>query len=312
MAAEMTVANALADGFETHPDGDHTAGMVLGITVPGERKSVPSHGRTRKRRLVVAERPATGDLPAGFGFQVEEHGYFTPPTAATPCPPLILERCQPVEITVVNRLQAPTTVHWLGMELESYYDGVAGWGALGSEVTPVIASGKSFRVRFTPPREGTFIYHTHLQGRQFSGGLYGALIVADSRSKFDPTHEETIIVSRAGPGVSQGPVLFNGSFKPPLLHWSVGQRYRLRFINMTAFDGVAVALRQSDRQLQWRAMAKDGALLTPEQRILKPARQATMTGETFDFEYEPKEPGSLQLEISKRNVNNVVRQMEGK
>jgi FtsP/CotA-like multicopper oxidase with cupredoxin domain len=30
-----------------------------------------------------------------------------------------------VEITIMNQLHESTTVHWHGMELESYYDGVA-------------------------------------------------------------------------------------------------------------------------------------------------------------------------------------------
>jgi FtsP/CotA-like multicopper oxidase with cupredoxin domain len=79
-----------------------------------------------------------------------------------------------------------TSVHWHGMELESYYDGVPGWGARGKELTPVIKPGGSFVVRFTPPRVGTFMYHTHLNDEaQISGGLYGPLIVVESAEKVD-------------------------------------------------------------------------------------------------------------------------------
>jgi len=68
MSAEMTVANALADKFVTEEHWNHMAGIVLGITVPGDRKPVPAHGRIRKIRLLVRERPARGDLPGGFGY----------------------------------------------------------------------------------------------------------------------------------------------------------------------------------------------------------------------------------------------------
>jgi len=138
-----------------------------------------------------------------------------------------LERGQRVEITVINQLREATTVHWHGMELESYYDGVADWGAHGNQVTPMINPGAAFRVRFTPPRSGTFMYHTHLHDQaQLSGGLYGPLIVVERGAKFDPEHDSVVVLSRGGPGPTEGPVLFNGGFKPPTLHWQTGQRYR--------------------------------------------------------------------------------------
>ena len=43
-------------------------------------------------------------------------------------------------------------MHWHGIELESYYDGVAGFGGSARRVTPVIAPRDSFYARFTPPR----------------------------------------------------------------------------------------------------------------------------------------------------------------
>jgi hypothetical protein len=63
------------------------------------------------------------------------------------------------------------------VELESYYNGVAGWGVRGKEVTPGIQPGQFFRVRFTPPRAGMFMYNTHLHEEEpLAGGLYGPLI----------------------------------------------------------------------------------------------------------------------------------------
>jgi manganese oxidase len=312
ISAEMTVANALADKFATSEHGNHMAGMVLGITVPGDRKPVAAHGHIRKIRLLVRERLAHDDLPAGFGYQVEEGHRLIPENVAVPGPPLILERGQPVEITVVNELREPTTVHWHGMELESYYDGVADWGTQGKEVTPMINPGDSFRVRFTPPRSGTFMYHTHLHDQvQLPGGLYGPLIVVEPGTKFDPAYDHIVVLSRGGPGVSAGPVLFNGTLKPTTLHWQIGQRYRLRFINIAAFDGIGVALQGSEKQVQWRAAAKDGTDLPAAQAAMQEARQATLPGETFDFEYQPTEAGNLQLEVSNRRLKmKVVQQIE--
>ena len=42
---------------------------------------------------------------------------------------LTLTRDVTTEVTVVNRLRQPTGVHWHGLELESYSDGVLTGGA---------------------------------------------------------------------------------------------------------------------------------------------------------------------------------------
>ena len=142
-----------------------------------------------------------GDAPA-YGFVVAEA-----PDAAggehvpVPGPTLVLKRGEPVEITVVNRLPEGTAIHWHGMELESYYDGVHGWSGAGEQVTPLIEPGGSFVVRFTPPRTGTFIYHTHLHDdRQLTSGLYGAMLVVEPGETFDEATDHVFVMGRGGPG----------------------------------------------------------------------------------------------------------------
>lgn len=77
-------------------------------------------------------------------------------------------------------------MHWHGIELESYYDGVPGWTGRGPQVTPVIAPGEEFVARFAPPRAGTFIYHTHWHDIvQLAGGLAGPLVVLEPGEEFD-------------------------------------------------------------------------------------------------------------------------------
>ena len=119
-----------------------------------------------------------GAEPA-FGF-VLDGAAATSGSTPVPGPTLVLARGEPVEITLVNQLTEATAIHWHGMELESYYDGAHGWGGNGEQVTPMVAPGSSFVVRFTPPRTGTFMYHTHLHDRrQLTSGLYGAMLVVD-------------------------------------------------------------------------------------------------------------------------------------
>jgi hypothetical protein len=79
---EMTVADGLAartrnipENDVDHPEidhvgGNHMVGMVLGITVNGDRPAVAAHGHSQKFRLLVRERPARNSLPAEFGYQL--------------------------------------------------------------------------------------------------------------------------------------------------------------------------------------------------------------------------------------------------
>jgi manganese oxidase len=304
---EMNLANALvAQPQRLHDHGaNHMAGLVMGITVTGERTLVASHGRRRKLRLLIRERPVANRASPKFGYQIEESHKLTPADLREPNPALVLDRGRPVEIEVVNQLHEPTAVHWHGMELESYYDGVAGWGMRGSSVTPSIPPGGSFRVRFTPPRAGTFIYHTHMNDEvQLFGGLYGPLIVLEPGTRLDASTDHIFIFSREGGNELTAERLLNGSADPPTLHWRKGQPNRLRLINISPNNPAVISLIGPARLVRWRAVAKDGADLPPAQAVMQDSRQVVWVGETYDFEYETQELGSLRLELENTPTAN--------
>ena len=72
-----------------------------------------------------------GAQPA-FGFALSEGTRVRRQRdVSVPGPTLVLRRGEPVEITLVNRLPEATAIHWHGMELDSYYDGVHGWSGVG-------------------------------------------------------------------------------------------------------------------------------------------------------------------------------------
>ena len=105
---------------------------------------------------------------------------------------------------MVNKLKFPTAIHWHGIELESYYDGVPGWSGSDKQITPPIAPGGSFVARIKPPRAETFIYHTHWHGQsQLTNPIYGPLIVLPPGEKFDPTADLTFIFSISDFGALQ-------------------------------------------------------------------------------------------------------------
>jgi len=299
---ESTVSNHANGGHGGGNGLGHMGGMALGVSVSGKFRGVSSHGRVQKLKLFIRERPADNGIPSGYSYQLEDGHKRIPAILSATGPPLVLERGRPVDITVVNQLPEATSVHWHGMELESYYDGVPGWDGDGHRIAPEIEPGRSFRVQFTPPRSGTFIYHTHLNDEaQLSAGLCGPLIVFEPGTQFDPATDVIFLASR-GPDPLKAPLLLNGSAEPVPLLWHAGQRYRLRLINITASNGVAFSL-SGTPNLKWQPVAKDGADLPLSQAVTQEARQATLPGETFDFVFQPEQTGLLNFEISSARLN---------
>jgi FtsP/CotA-like multicopper oxidase with cupredoxin domain len=61
--------------------------------------------------------------------------------------------------------------------------------------SPTVEPGQSFVAKMTPPRAGTFIYHTHWhKDLQLTGGLYGALIVLEPSERYDPETDHVVII----------------------------------------------------------------------------------------------------------------------
>lgn len=311
-------------GKENHAhDGNselgHASGMkglVMGITVmPGaEAVATAISPRTaRQLRLLVRQRPATWAAARTHVFQLQD-GDSEPlvENATIPGPVLLLERGEPTEITIVNQLAEDTAVHWHGIELESYFDGVPGWSGHSAQVTPPIAPGRSFVAKMTPPRAGTFIYHTHWHDKlQLSTGLYGALIVLDSGNPFDAETDRIFVISRGGPDAAD-PVLLNGAAQPLTINLRTGVKYRFRLINITPNNAnLRVSLRDGragGALANWRAVAKDGADLPAGQAVMKPADQRVAVGETYDFEFQRDEPGEVTLELFRPLVRMSVTQ----
>jgi FtsP/CotA-like multicopper oxidase with cupredoxin domain len=285
--------------------GDSTGmgGLVLGIRV-SPAASQPSAAPTataRQLRLLVREKPASRFSPLGMGYLIQE-GSAKETSDPPPIPgaPLVLTRGEPTEILVVNQLHEPTAVHWHGIELQSYYDGVPGWGGEAPQITPPIPPGGTFLARMTPPRAGTFIYHTHWHDLgQLTSGLYGPMIVMEPGQKFDPEVDKIFLIGRAGPDESVYPLVLNGSPQPGPLVLKAGTRYRFRFINIAPNDSDArISLLADSKPVQWRALAKDGWTLPDSQATVRPAIQPITVGETYDFEFQPDHSGKLVLEVA--------------
>ncbi len=178
---------------------------------------------------------------------------------------------------------------------------------LRSRKSPLIAAGDSFEARFTPPRAGTFIYHTHVDElRQQPAGMSGALIVLERGQRYDPATDIPVLITSPRDSADEAhTVLLNGRLAPAPLDVRVGVPHRLRFVNITiARPSIRVELRRDTTLLTWRALAKDGRELPAARQLARPARQQISIGETYDFEFTPAAAGEYRLEV--RTGNGVL------
>jgi FtsP/CotA-like multicopper oxidase with cupredoxin domain len=291
---------------DAHPM-NHTLEMMGGLVM---RIDVRDHGATQAaadlvpgRRLRLIARADTGGtlLEPSFGYVLQE-GAASPSrrTALLPSPTIFLKRGQPVSITVVNELPEATSVHWHGIELDSYYDGVADFSGHPGRIAPAIAPRDSFVALFTPPRSGTFIYHPHAdEMRQQKAGLAGAIVVLDAPESFDAAHDIVLLLTIPRRNADASTILLNGSNAPPPLDLRVGERYRLRIVDIHPSRPSMIArLMRDSLPVTWRALAKDGMDLPPDQATTRTAVQQMGNGETYDFELVPKSPGELSFTVS--------------
>ncbi|MES3035174.1 MAG: multicopper oxidase domain-containing protein [Gemmatimonadota bacterium] len=278
-------------------------GLVMGITVRGrEARNAVATAARRRLRLIAAVDSGGTDAEPAYGYVLQEGrttGAVARPTL--PGPVMVLQRGQPVGITVVNAIPEATAVHWHGIELESYYDGVVDYSGAGTRLTPAIAPRDSFEARFTPPRAGTFIYHPHAdEVRQQQAGLSGVLIVVDSLSRYDPATDIPLLISvprREAEHASR--VFINGSAAPPALDLRVGTRYRFRLVNIHTFRPNMIArLLRDSTLLSWQPIAKDGMPLPAPMNTQRPAMQQMGNGETFDFTFTPSARGDYRFTVS--------------
>jgi manganese oxidase len=299
--AYLAHALSAADSASMHM-GHQMRGLVIGLHVtpaPNYREPVVANRRTIH---LFAQKKING-LPGpqtAYAF-VLQRGDSLPArdSVEIPGPVLELRRGEPVRIVVRNNLSEPTGVHWHGLEIESFPDGVPGFSGSGARIMPPIAPGDSFVAEFTPPRSGTFPYHSHLHElRQIGSGMYGAIIVSDSAR--DLTRDKLVVAGGGGIGVfdKEGPsfLLVNGRRTPRAIHMTVGDTNRVRIVSIHADEILHFRFGDDSTVARWTQTAKDGADLPPALRREGTASIEMGPGETADFSYVPTRVGTMYLE----------------
>jgi hypothetical protein len=287
--------------------GDDMSGLVIGITVLPAR-GVVTAGTERSsvahRLRLVAEKTSDSYGPEPtLGYSLRSGGDTASTPASSPGPIMTVTRGQRTQVTVVNHLAVATTVHWHGIELESYNDGVGGWSGTGANLAPMIAPGDSFVATFTPPRAGTFIYHTHMNDLgQLAAGMYGALIVLEPGEKWNDTTDHVFAIGQSGLMTPAWTVVNGRPAQQPLL-LKAGVPHRFRFLSMALDDEADVSIARNDSVATWTPVAKDAIPVPSAERTPRPAKLHFGAGETYDFEFTPQ-PGEYQMKVM--SLTNVL------
>jgi FtsP/CotA-like multicopper oxidase with cupredoxin domain len=279
-----------------HLDG--MAGLVLGITIHPRDGIVREPAPSRRIDLWTGQRPDVYDGKPELGFVVQE-GSAPPARDSTVVPgsPIVLTLGEPTEIIVHNRLDMPLSVHWHGLELRSLYDGVGHWSGSPGTTRAPIPPGDSARVLITPPRAGTFMYHTHGEaGPGLSQGLYGPFLVLERATARDPDADRVFVLAARGARRDAAPAI-NGRVRPLPERFTRGQSYRLRFLHISPDESKRVRLLKDGNPVQWRPLARDGADLSEAMRRPRSAAFALGVGETVDVEWTPDAEGVYVLEV---------------
>ncbi len=108
-----------------------------------------------------------------------------------PGPALRFNEGDTARINVTNKMDVPTSVHWHGILLPNWEDGVP------YLTTPPIKPGTTFTFEFPLKHFGTYWYHSHT-GLQEQLGVYGSIVIYPKEERADikiPEDELVVVLS---------------------------------------------------------------------------------------------------------------------
>ena len=285
-------------------------GMIIGIAVHSrDRAAKPPLELVPQRRLqltVVPVAPAVTtvdkEMWPSFTYTLADANRPVIPSSAG-APIIVLTRGVPVAITVINKLDEATAVHWHGIDVQDSYADGSGladpWGRPAAMIMP----GKSFVAHFTPVRAGTFMYHSHMDDQwQIPAGLAGALLVLEPGERYDASTDHVVMITRPR-DANSNMVNVNGTLNPAPIEMRSRARQRLRICNMTDLRTELVArLIPSDAGAlpEWKLVAQDGVDLHRPRSIAADVGVQVTVGQTRDVEFAAPPPGTYTLQVQTR------------
>ncbi len=200
--------------------------------------------------LVISERSFTVDGRTGTAATIN---------GTIPSPLIRLKEGQEVTIRVSNQLMEVSSIHWHGILLPSYMDGVPGVSFRG------IQPGESYRYRFSVKQSGTYWYHSHSGGQELQG-MYGPMILDPVEP--DPfRYDREYIVMLSEWSVESAEVMMD-HLKKSSGYYNFQKRDAREFVSDAKRWGVWSAMRN---YVMWDEMRMD------------PTDFADVTGATFTF-----------------------------
>ena len=298
--------NRIIDPNLVHDPAHHVehgmGGLMLAMAVRPRGGVLPAPVvPQRVIRLFVQSGRIPGDTNLRYSYVLQEGDAPPRDSLRRWAPAVVLHRGEPTAIRVINRMAVPTMVHWHGLEIQSPFDGVVGIGGYPGSPAPPIMPGDSFEVRVTPPRSGSFMYHTHMQELfQQTGGLWGPLLVLDPGQPWDREHD---LVFQLGSTPPNGDPMLNGAERHDTLTLKTGVTYRFRLMNVTLANPLAEfwLVRPSGAAQSWTQLARDGFDLPAWQRRETLARLHVGIGETKDVAVRFENARKLALEVRAGN-----------
>jgi len=91
-------------------------------------------------------------------------------------------------INVTNKMDVETSIHWHGMILPNFHDGVP------YLTTPPIRPGETFQYKFALKQSGTYWYHSHT-GLQEQRGVYGSLQINPKETDLEYDKDLVLVLS---------------------------------------------------------------------------------------------------------------------
>jgi len=300
------------------------AALPLALARPGVAASATP--QASKEELKQTAPPAQTRPAAVLSITDENISPLGKPTAATlvgnqlPGPELRFKEGERFQVLVENRLSVPTTVHWHGMIVPNYMDGVPGLTQYP------IGSGQSVYYEYPLLQSGTYWYHSHYE-LQEQTGLHGPLII-EARNEIHHYDREAVVflsdwlnqspyelipqfrgevpATPASEPAPEGGYTFPGDKKfnidvnypgylmngksendPWTLEARKGERIRFRLINGSTASFFRVSLEGHQLEL----IAADGQPVEP----VRGDNIVIGTAERYDFLVTLKESGSFTL-----------------
>ena len=180
-------------------------------------------------------------------------GIATGVNGTLPAPLIRFREGDDITINVKNNLKADTSIHWHGLLVPFYMDGVPGVSF------PGIRPGETFQYKFAVPQSGTYWYHSH-SGLQEQVGHYGPIIIDPAGA--DPVAYDREYVLVLSDWSFENPHRIFAKLKKSSESYNFNQRTLGDFADDAAREGFGTALEDRAMWGQMRMSPRDLADVT--------------------------------------------------